>query len=195
MSQPVEREPGAQDETELSELECEPSLVDSSERLLEELLATQAETVRWRRQTEAGYTVELSRGKPESLRLFAPAGTLCATIHLDPGGPRLEIEAAELHARAGERVRLEGDTVEIVARETLALHSEGTIHAHAGGLHRSDAFEHHIEACRGEVRLVANDDVALDGEHIRLNSPPIPTPKHLRREADEAERTDSQTES
>ena len=184
------RKPSAHTETERLEPAAEldeAELVDSSAGLLDQLLAAQADAVRWRRETSAGYTVELTRGEPESLRLRAPGGTLCATIHLDPTGVRLEVQATELHASASERMRLESDVVEIAARQTLALHSEGALHEHAGGARRSTAFEHHVEATHGEIHLLANDDVALDGERIRLNSPQVPKPPHLRRPSPEPE--------
>ncbi|MCA9649527.1 MAG: hypothetical protein H6712_27230 [Myxococcales bacterium] len=162
-------------------------LEDSSKPLLEQLLATQAEAVRWARRTDGGYTVELSGGRPETLRLRDPSGTLCATLHLGPEGVRLEVKATEIHASASERVRLEGDVVELAARQTLALRSGGAIHQQADGPHHSTAFEHRLEATHGEVALRANDDVALDGERIRLNSPPVTVPAHLRRSSPSSE--------
>lgn len=180
MSHSTEGKPGAPAETTLE-------LVDSSEPLLEQLLASQSKAVKWRHETDAGYTVELSSGRPETLRLREPGGKLCATLHLGRDGVRLEVQATELHASASERVRIESNTVEIAARETLAMHSGGAIHQRAEGPHHSTAFEHRVEATHGEVQLRANDDVALDGERIRLNSPPVTTPPHLRRPPPEPE--------
>ncbi len=175
-------EPAAPDELdELDAAKPEPELVDSSEPLLEQLLAAQSTALRWRKQTEAGFSVELARGEPESLRLVAPNGTLCATIVLDPAGPRLEVRAAELHASASERVSISAERVEINASEALELRSGGSIRQRAAGEHRSEALAHRVEATHGEIELIANDDVALEGEHIRLNSPAIDTPAHLRK--------------
>lgn len=180
MSHSTEGKPGAPTESPVE-------LVDSSEPLLEQLLATQSEAVRWQRTTDSGYTVELTRGRPETLRLREPGGKLCATLHLHPDGVRLEVQATELHASASQKLRLESAVVEIAARETLVMRSGGAIHQEADGPHRSRAREHDLEATHGEVRLRANDDVALDGERIRLNSPPVTVPAHLRRPPPEPE--------
>jgi hypothetical protein len=128
---------------------------------------------RWAHETKAGYRVELSdEGGTEGLRIVAPGGHLCLKISLEASGPRIDVYGAELHAHAEDVVRLEGRRVEISGKDAVTLKSEGTI--------TSEAFEHHLESTHGEVRLVANDDVALDGERIRLNSPPQVRPGHLR---------------
>lgn len=132
----------------------------------------------WRRRTSAGYTVRLRRadeGPDEVLELLTPDGPLCLTIHLAKDGPRVEIHCAELHLRADKRLRLEGEHVEVHARSSLELRSGGAV--------TSTAFEHHIESTHGEIRLTANDDVAVEGERIRLNSSMAPPPKHLKKPA------------
>lgn len=139
--------------------------------LLDSLLDERGE---WSRQTRAGYRVEVrEEGGTEGIRLVAPSGHLCLKITLEPSGPRIDVYGTELHAHAEDVVRIEGQRVEIAGKESVSVRSEGAV--------RSDAFEHHIESTHGEVRLVANDDVALDGERIRLNSPPQVRPPHLRK--------------
>jgi uncharacterized protein (DUF2345 family) len=158
--------------------------VDASGELLHALLeAPGVEAHDWGRTTRAGHVVRL-RGMgadaDERLELFAPGGRLCLTIRLTPDGAQLELDGAELHVRAHERLRLSGSHVEVSAHKTLELRSEGEIVQRARGLATSAAFEHQVEATHGEIRLVANDDIALDGERVRLNSPAAPLPPQVR---------------
>lgn len=148
----------------------EDAATTSTTTLLDALLESRPA---WGHDTKAGYRVELhDEGGTEGIRLVAPGGHLCLRISLEASGPRIDVYGAQLHAHAEDLVRIEGQRVEIAGKESVTLTSEGTV--------RSDAFEHHIESTHGEVRLVANDDVALDGERIRLNSPPQVRPAHLR---------------
>ena len=159
--------------------------------LLHTLLATASAPAPdgWRRRTSAGYTVSLRRadqGPDEVLELLTPDGPLCLTIHLAKDGPRVEIHGAELHLHAEKRLRLEGEHVEVLAHSGLELRSGGAIHQSAAGTITSKAFEHDIESTHGEIRLTANDDVAVEGERIRLNSPMAPLPRHLKTPAGSA---------
>jgi transcription elongation GreA/GreB family factor len=143
----------------------------------------------WQRRTSAGYTVRLRRadqGPDELLELVTPDGPLCLTIRLAKDGPCVEIHGAELHLHAEKRLRLEGERVEILAHTNLELRSDGAIQQHAAGAVTSAAFEHQLESTHGEIRLIANDDVAVEGERIRLNSPMTPLPKHLKTPAGNA---------
>lgn len=151
--------------------------------LLNTLLSdADVEAAGWRRPTRTGYTVSLQGARSdEKLELLAPDGRLCLTIRLAPEGARVEVHGAELHLRGHERLRLEADRVELAARETLALHSDGAILQRAGGSVDSAALEHQFESTHGEIRMIANDDVALEGERIRLNSPAAPLPPQVRR--------------
>jgi hypothetical protein len=136
----------------------------------------------WRRRTQDGYELSLREvDVGAGLQVVAPDGRLCVTIHLQPTGLRIELFGAELHAHARDRMHLRAAHVEIAAEESLTLSSGGTIHQRAAGEVRSEAFEHHLESTHGEITLVANDDVALDGERIRLNSPAPWLPPHLRK--------------
>lgn len=162
----------------------------AADGLLHTLLAS-AEApapTQWQRKTSAGYTVRLrhDRGQDEQLELLTPDGPLCLTIRLAKDGPAVEIHGAELHLRADSRLRLEGEHVELLARKRLDIRSEGDIHQSAVGAAHSTAFEHQIDATHGEIRLTANDDVAVEGERIRLNSPMTPLPKHLKTPAGNA---------
>jgi|GEM_PF-6067975 len=155
---------------------------ERSNRLLQTLLDESRQDP-WIHKTKTGYILEI-RAAPEKasecLRITADCGQLCATIHLGPGGPRIEVHGGTLHASADTTLHLNADNIEICARTSLTMSSGGTIRQDAIGAIQSEAFEHQIESTHGEIRLIANDDVALDGERIRLNSPLVPVPPHLR---------------
>lgn len=188
------RQGRAEESTHTPELPAGPE--PAADGLLHTLLASAEATAKtgddakaegWQRRTSAGYTVRLRRADEdvdkstdEVLELITPDGPLCLTITLAKTGPTVEIHGAELHLRAEKRLRLESEQVEILAHSRLALRSDGAIEQTAAAAVTSTAFEHEINSTHGEIRLNANDDVAVEGERIRLNSPMTPLPKHLK---------------
>lgn len=183
------RQGSAEQSTHTPELDAGPE--PAGDGLLHTLLASAEAPAAadWQRRTGAGYTIRLRRddhGPDEVLELLTPDGPLCLKIRLAKDGPAVEIHGAELHLRADNRLRLEGEHVELHARADLELRAGGDIHQRAAGAATSTAFEHQIDATHGEIRLTANDDVAVEGERIRLNSPMTPLPKHLKTPAGNA---------
>lgn len=183
------RQGRAEESTHTPELPAGPE--PAADGLLHTLLASAEAPAPsdWQRRTSAGYTIRLRRadqGQDELLELVTPDGPLCLTIRLAKDGPCVEIHGAELHLHAEKRLRLEGERVEILAHTNLELRSDGAIQQHAAGAVTSAAFEHQLESTHGEIRLIANDDVAVEGERIRLNSPMTPLPKHLKTPAGNA---------
>jgi hypothetical protein len=96
------------------------------------------------------------------LRLLSPDGDLELTLEVGPNGPTVRLRAVNLAIEAGGRVDIAAKTLALRAEEKLTLSSGGDVV---------------VEAPRGDVRLKAQDDVALDGERILLNSPERP-PAH-----------------
>ena len=105
---------------------------------------------------------------------MAPDGPLCLTIRLGKDGAAVEIHGAELHLHTQKKLRLEGEHVEVVAHKSLELRSGGPIEQTSAGAVSSTALEHQLRSTHGEIRLMANDDVSVQGERIRLNSPVVP---------------------
>ena len=80
-------------------------------------------------------------------------------------------------------LRLDCDRLEIQAPGGMSLRTgsleqeiAGDLRTRAGGVIESEAHAHRMHARRGDVALSANDDVTLDGERVRLNSPREATP-------------------
>ena len=117
-----------------------------------------------------GYYLRYS-GPDRSLELHAPDGRMCVLITLTPEGPRIELHATSLAVHTEHDLALHCRRFEIEAREGMALRTRGDLALSATGTLVTDALEQHHLAHRGDIRMRANDDVQLDGERIRLNSP------------------------
>jgi hypothetical protein len=119
----------------------------------------------------SGYAVEAGESDGnEVLRLRAPDGRIFLKIALTPSGPEVELSSVNLSIAADGDVRVACDRFQVEARREVTLCSEGDLRSRAGGAIESEAFEQRHRALRGNIELRANDDVALDGERVRLNT-------------------------
>lgn len=120
----------------------------------------------------AGYALEVADGGGHDvLRLRAPDGRICLKIALSPSGPEVELSSVGLSIVSDGDVRVACDHFEVEAKSGLTLTTGGALHARAEGDFETEAFAQRHRARRGDIALTANDDVVLDGERIRLNSP------------------------
>lgn len=127
----------------------------------------------------SGYALGLIEDNgSEVLTVAAPDGQLCLRMVLGPDGPMVEVQAASLHLAASADIRVDCERLELNARQQMTLHgrtvdatADCDLRVHAGGLFASEAHAQTHRARLGNIELKANDDVALDGEQIRLNSP------------------------
>jgi hypothetical protein len=111
-----------------------------------------------------GYSVAVSeRAAADVVSLQAPDGRMLLRLVLTEAGPLVEIESQALSVKARGPLRFDCQRLEINAEEDVAIR--------AGGALRAEAHAHHLEARLGDITLAANDDVCLDGERVRLNSP------------------------
>ncbi len=122
----------------------------------------------------SGYVVDVQAGPSEALRIVAPDGRVCVTIELTEKGPAVHIEAASLSVASRGPLALSARSVELAAEEDVVLRAGGDIKLTAEGKLTSTAFEQDLVATHGDVRIEANDDVRVEGERIRLNSPDLP---------------------
>ncbi len=121
----------------------------------------------------SGYTLE-SPDRASILHVRAPDGRICLRLTLLPEGPMVELTSASLSIASQGDVRVDCQRFEVQAREGMTLQSGKNIETRAEGEHIAEAFGHRVQARRGDVHLQANDDVLLDGERVRLNSPRAP---------------------
>lgn len=134
----------------------------------------------------SGYRLTSSgpSGREQNLiTLTAPDGRVCLSVELRPEGPVVEVHAQSLSVASEGVLRLDCDRLEIQAPGGTSLRTgsleqdvAGDLRTRAGGVIESEAHAHRLHARRGDVALSANDDVILDGERVRLNSPREATP-------------------
>jgi hypothetical protein len=124
-----------------------------------------------------------SAGEQDLITLTAPDGRVCLSVALRPDGPVVQVHAQSLAVTSDGVLRLDCDRLEIQAPggtslRTGSLEQEiaGDLRTRAGGVIESEAHAQRMHARRGDVALSANDDVTLDGERVRLNSPREATP-------------------
>lgn len=125
----------------------------------------------------SGYSIQaIESPQANVVHLKAPDGRICVTIALRPEGPAVEVRAGSLAIVAEGDLRIDCGRLSIRAEEDLAIRAGRDMVVSAEGALTTEASSQHIKARLGEVRVQANDDVRLDGERIRLNSPPPARP-------------------
>lgn len=117
--------------------------------------------------TEHGIAVERS-GSDVLVR--SADGALCLRVTQGPDELVVECIAGRMRLRAQAAMQIEAPQVSIYAQDELSLQSGGDLHLQARGRvsMRADALS--LEAVGGDARIVANDDVRIEGERIRMNS-------------------------
>jgi hypothetical protein len=131
------------------------------------------------RLTASGATAH----QQDLIMLTAPDGRVCLSVELRPDGPVVQVHAQSLALASDGVLRLDCDRLEIQAPGGMSLRTgsleqeiAGDLRTRAGGVIESEAHAQRMHARRGDVALSANDDVTLDGERVRLNSPREATP-------------------
>jgi len=98
-------------------------------------------------------------------------------VTLTADGPVLHFQAARMALESAGRIAVECDEFDVRARTSIRQHSEGDLEQRAlgdaslrvrGDL-ETEARCTEIRSRRGDVRVLANDDVRINGERVRLN--------------------------
>jgi phage gp45-like len=135
-------------------------------------------------RSDTGYTVA-SQSRPEGdlLTVVAPDGRLCLRIELLPEGPVLEVRGQALRLASAGELRLDCERLTINATRATSIRTgelhevvEGDARLEVGGVIDTEGHSQRLRARRGDVELAANDDVVIDGERVRLNSPKVQDP-------------------
>lgn len=133
-----------------------------------------------------GFAMRVVGPDRKELRLTAPDGRVCLKISLTPDGPLVEISAASLSVATDGDVTIDCERFGVNARRDVVVVAGGTIAHDAGadittraeGEIQTEAVAQRHRARLGNVDLIANDDVSLEGERIRLNSPDVRRSPH-----------------
>ncbi|HTN92101.1 MAG TPA: hypothetical protein VL242_50875 [Sorangium sp.] len=162
--------------TEAQQVDRLPALI---ERIAEE---TRRDQEGCRVELPSGRVVEVrgaagEAGEEERVTVRSASGEVELDVRFTPSGPVLRIRAAELELSSPGAVRVDCDRFHVraehgIVHETggdLAQTVAGDATTRVRGELRAEARQATIEARRGDVQLVANDDVQLLGERIKLN--------------------------
>lgn len=133
----------------------------------------------------SGRTIEITEhGPQEQIHVRAPDGQLVLSIRMTNDGPILSLSGVSLEIAAQKHISLRSETLAIQASGDATLDIGGSLHEQirgnaireAGRASIERAREVKVEASPGGVAIVANDDVDIKGERVRLNSddPPMP---------------------
>ncbi|QNP49163.1 hypothetical protein [Diaphorobacter aerolatus] len=97
-------------------------------------------------------------------------GQLCLRVALVQQEFVVECLSGRMRLRSHEALLVEAPHLALNAQESLSLVSAGDMHLCASGKLSVTADAIALEAVSGDALIVANDDVRIDGERIRMNS-------------------------
>jgi hypothetical protein len=101
-----------------------------------------------------GYSLAVTRRATDDvLSLQSADGRMVLRLVLTQSGPLLEVQSQALSVSTRGPLRFDCQSLEINAEKDVAIRS-----------------------ALGDIKLHANDDVCLDGERVRLNSPRVASP-------------------
>lgn len=133
----------------------------------------------------SGRSIELTESDAgERIEIRSARGELMLSMRLTDEGPVLSLSGVSLEIAASKKLALACDTLEIKAATDASIEVGGNLRERvaghvkreAAGTSATIAREVRVEAFPGGVTVKANDDVAITGERVRLNSddPPMP---------------------
>jgi uncharacterized protein (DUF2345 family) len=116
-----------------------------------------------------GHDLIVERGEGWGrLLLRGPRGSTL-TIEVTAAGPVLRFDGPTLSVEAAGELAIRAETVSIEARNGLSLAAGGDARVAVGGDLEIAAHAQTLRARAGDVQVVANDDVKLNGERVLLN--------------------------
>jgi hypothetical protein len=133
----------------------------------------------------SGRAIEIIEGTSEDhLRVRSPEGNIVLSVRLTPDGPVLSMSGLSLEISASRALTLSGESLRLKAARDVSIEVggslcervEGDAIREAAGSSSIVGQEITLKAVTGGMVLSANDDVAITGERVRLNSddPPMP---------------------
>jgi hypothetical protein len=125
-----------------------------------------------------GQTLLITRGEPvenaveqaeDLLQIVGPKGRPMVTIRVSEQGVSVELASGPVMLNVEGDLRIEAERLQLHARDQLSLTSGRDAQIFVEETLSTTAKRQAVTATRGDVRLVANDDVRMDGERIRMN--------------------------
>jgi hypothetical protein len=125
--------------------------------------------------TGLGFELALESGAAqEKLQLRAPGGEMCLEIRLARHGVEVSIAAAEIALSTKSSLRVDCQSIAFNAQEDIAISSQGSLRLASAKQLSIESRSVAVASTLGDLSLCANDDVRIEGERIRLNSPDLP---------------------
>ena len=116
--------------------------------------------------------LELSRQRTgDTVEIVDRQGAICVRVLVTAQGVTLSLEGGALTLHSTGTLRVDAERLELRGRSGVSIASDGDAALAVAGDLSMTARSQALTATLGDVRLKANDDVALDGERILLNSP------------------------
>lgn len=134
----------------------------------------------------SGYTIDINNGESGEIYLRAPDGTMCVSIEVTEKGPLIKLSGVDLSICAQNRIDMNCRDLNVNAENGIMMRTQGIIRLdsdHEINVNAKErittkaSIQEHTSAV-GDYQVKANDDVRLDGERIRLNSPKTSTEVH-----------------
>lgn len=133
----------------------------------------------------SGRSIAVTEGRSEDrIDIRSTRGEVVLSVRVTDEGPVLSLSGVSLEIAASKKLALACETLEIKAAVDASIEVGGSLRERVGGSARREvagastltAREVKIDAFPGGMVLKANDDVAITGERVRLNSddPPMP---------------------
>lgn len=116
------------------------------------------------------HVLEVVRGGEENLlRVLSPDGKAGLAISITAQGISLQVAGADVVLRTAGKLTIDAEDLRLHGRSGLSITTGGDGKVQAAGDWSSEARVQNIRARLGNVNVVANDDVKLTGERIKLN--------------------------
>lgn len=105
------------------------------------------------------------------LHIVSQGNRASVSIHVSDRGISLCASGGDLTLETTGAISIDAQKLSLHGREGLSLSSDADASLRVSRDFEAQARIHNIHASLGNVNIRANDDVCLDGERIRLNSP------------------------
>ena len=118
------------------------------------------------------HVLEIHHGAEDNiLRILSPDGIAGLAITISARGITLNVTGGNLTLQTTGALAIDAEKLSLHGRVGVTVSSGGDASLQVAGEFNAEAHTQNIRARLGNLNLRANDDVCLDGEKIRLNSP------------------------
>ena len=107
--------------------------------------------------------------RQDMLEVIGREGRPTLVIRVGPEGATVELAGGPVALKVDGDLRIEAERLQLHARDRLSLTSGGDAELAVAETLTTVAKRQSVTSTRGDFRILANDDVRMDGERIRMN--------------------------